>query len=107
MTRWFTEEEVRRLIDDAVAPLKAKIAELEAAMARLKKNSTTSSKPPSSDIVKPPRPPANGGKRGKRRGGGQFGHLCSARPFRLRVHLPFDPQVEGVRRQLLLLASDN
>ena len=54
MARWFTEEEVRRLIDDAVVPLKARIAELEAEMAKLKKNSTTSSKPPSSDIVKPP-----------------------------------------------------
>jgi hypothetical protein len=46
MARWFTEEEVRRLIDDAVAALKARIAELEAEIAKLKKNSTTSSKPP-------------------------------------------------------------
>ena len=80
MARWFTEEEVRRLIDDAVAPLKARIAELEAEMAKLKKNSTTSSKPPSSDIIKPPRPSASGGKRGKRRAGGQFGHTRHTRP---------------------------
>jgi hypothetical protein len=56
MTRWFTEKEVRRMIAEAVAeavaPLKARIAELEAEVARLKKNSSTSSKPPSSDIVK-------------------------------------------------------
>jgi transposase len=85
MTRWFTEEEVRQLIDEAVAPLKARIAELEAESAKLKKNSTTSSKPPSSDIVKPPRPPAGGGKRGKRRAGGQVGHPRHTRP-------PFPPE---------------
>jgi transposase len=82
MTRWFTEEEVRRLIDEAVAPLKARIAELEAEVARLKKNSSTSSKPPSSDIVKPPRPKMPGGKRRKRRAGGQPGHPRHTRtPF--------------------------
>jgi transposase len=89
MTRWFTEKEVRRMIAEAVAeavaPLKARIAELEAEVARLKKNSSTSSKPPSSDIVKPPRPPARGGKRGKRRAGGQPRHPRHVRP-------PFPPE---------------
>lgn len=87
MARWFAEEDVRRLIEEAVAPLKARIAELEAEnerlkaeIARLKKNSTTSSKPPSSDIVKPPRPPKSSGKRGKRRPGGQPGHARHTRP---------------------------
>lgn len=89
MTRWFTEKEVRRMIAEAVAeavaPLKARIVELEAEVARLKKNSSTSSKPPSSDIVKPPRPPARGGKRGKRRAGGQPRHPRHTRP-------PFPPE---------------
>jgi uncharacterized small protein (DUF1192 family) len=85
MARWFTEEEVRRMVEaavaEAVAPLKARIAELEAEIARLEKNSTTSSKPPSSDIVKPPRQTTAGGKRGKRRGGGPPGHRRHARPL--------------------------
>jgi transposase len=89
MARLFTEEEVQRMIEEAVAkaiaPLKARIAELEAEIARLKKNSTTSSKPPSSDIVKPPRPAPAGGKRGKRRGGGQPHHPRHTRP-------PFPPE---------------
>ena len=96
MARWFTEDEVRRIVAEAVAeaiaPLKARIAELEAEntrlkaeIAKLKKNSTTSSKPPSSDIVKPPRPPRSGGKRGKRRAGGQPGHARHTRP-------PFSPE---------------
>ena len=57
MVRLFTEDGVRQIVAEAVGgPLKARIAELEAENARLKKNSTNSSKPPSSDIVKPPRP---------------------------------------------------
>lgn len=83
MVKLFTEDEVRQLIDAAIAPLLARITELEAEIARLRKNSSTSSKPPSSDIVKPPPSPQTpGGKRRKRRRGGQPGHQRNTRaPF--------------------------
>lgn len=56
-----------------IQELRARISELEAENARLKKNSSNSSKPPSSDIVKPAKPaPAGGGN--KRGIGGQPGH---------------------------------
>jgi len=73
--RLYTEEEVRKLIDEATGPLLAQIAQLKAEVARLKKDSSTSSKPPSSDIVKPPRK-QNNSRRGrrKRKPGGQPGH---------------------------------
>jgi len=56
----------------ATAPLRERIAALEAELAKAKKNSSNSSKPPSSDMVKPPKPPAKRGKKRKR--GGQPGH---------------------------------
>jgi transposase len=87
MPRLFTEDEVRKLIATAVAeamaPLQRRIAELEAEVARLRKNSGNSSKPPSSDIVKPPQPNASQriGK-GRRSIGGQPGHAKHERkPF--------------------------
>jgi len=79
MTQWFTQEQVEKLIEASVAPLRARITELVAQVerlaaenAQLKKNSSTSSKPPSSDIVKPKKPALKGGKKRKR--GGQPGH---------------------------------
>ena len=56
----------------ATAPLRERIAVLEAELAKAKKNSSNSSKPPSSDIVKPPKAPRKDGKKRKR--GGQPGH---------------------------------
>ena len=72
MARRYGDKEVKRFIAEAIAPLLARIAELESEVARLKKNSSNSSKPSSSDIVKPPKPPAAHG--GKRKIGGQHGH---------------------------------
>lgn len=60
-------------LEGEVTTLRKRNAELEAEVARLRKNSSNSSKPPSSDIVKPPKPPAPSGRR-KRRIGGQPGH---------------------------------
>lgn len=51
--------------------LTARLARLEAELAKAKKNSSNSSKPPSSDIVKPPKPAR---KDGKRKQGAQPGH---------------------------------
>ena len=59
-----------------ISRLEKRIADLEAEIAKLRKNSSSSSKPPSSDIVKPPKPKPKGkGKKRKRRKiGGQPGH---------------------------------
>ena len=48
--------------------LEARVAELEAKLARATRNSSNSSKPPSSDIVKPPKPspPRGHSKRARR-----------------------------------------
>ncbi len=76
MGRVFTRKEVDAMIDAAVArataPLRERIAALEAELAKAKKNSSNSSKPPSSDLVKPPKPPRADGQ--KRQRGGQPGH---------------------------------
>jgi transposase len=86
MSTWFNQDQVAALIEEAVGPLRGKIAQLESRIAglqaevdrlqsenaRLRKDSSTSSKPPSSDIVKPKKPSGKGGK--KRKKGGQPGH---------------------------------
>lgn len=72
--RLYTDKQLQARIDAAVAaaiaPLLARIAELEQQLAAVKKNSSNSSKPPSSDIVKPPKPPGGGScpKPGAQRG---------------------------------------
>ena len=84
MARTFTEDEVRGMVEAAVEPLRVRIAELEAEIARLKKTSATSSKPPSSDIVKPPAAQRKGKKR---RRGGQPGHARHERTLLLEDEL--------------------
>lgn len=54
--------------------LEARVAALEALLAKLQKHSGNSSKPPSSDIVKPPKKQSKPGRRQKRNIGGQPGH---------------------------------
>jgi len=64
----------RRELLAVIERLEKRIAELEAEVARLRKDSSTSSKPPSSDIVKKPSPAPKSGQAGKRNIGGQPGH---------------------------------
>lgn len=76
--------------------LKARIAELELALAKAKKDSSTSSKPPSSDIIRAkPKKAAGGGKKPRR--GGQPGHQRQLRePLPPeRVHETIDYEIKG------------
>jgi len=60
-------------LEERVQHLEQRNVELEAELAKSRKNSSTSSKPPSSDIVKPPKPAVTR-RTGKRKAGGQPGH---------------------------------
>ena len=85
--------EQRKLLEEQVAALQARVmelekenteikklhAELEIQLAKARKDSSTSSKPPSSDIVKPPKEPPREGK-GERKKGAQPGHPKHDRP---------------------------
>lgn len=77
--RTATKRELLAIVDR----LEERIAELEAELAKARKNSSTSSKPPSSDVVKPPKPKSKVKKNGKI--GGQPGHPRHERP-------PFSPE---------------
>jgi transposase len=69
--------------------LEARVAELEAQLAKAQKHSGNSSKPPSSDIVKPPK---SGPKGKKRCRGGQPGHPRHERPAFTTEQLTAPPQ---------------
>lgn len=59
------DKDVRiKQLEDEVAAQRKRIAELEAKIASLTKNSSNSSKPPSSDITKPPKTGGGGRKKG-------------------------------------------
>lgn len=60
-------------LEELVASLMERVAELELALAKANKDSSTSSKPPSSDIAKP-NPKKKPGRPRKPRQGGQPGH---------------------------------
>src|SRR5208283_3391095 len=62
-----------RRLEARLAVLEATVARLQEQLAAARKNSATSSKPPSSDIVKPPKPPPPDGQ-AQRKTGGQPGH---------------------------------
>src|SRR5438045_5541356 len=62
-----------RRLEARLAALEATVARLQEQLAAARKNSATSSKPPSSDIVKPPKPPPPAGQ-DRRHAGGQPGH---------------------------------
>jgi transposase len=62
-----------RRLEARIAALEATVARLQEQLAAARKNSATSSKPPSSDIVKPPKPPLPDGQ-AQRKIGGQPGH---------------------------------
>jgi len=79
MSKRGRHEATRRELLAIIDRLEKRIAELEAEVARLRKDSSTSSKPPSSDIVKPPKPAPPQGTR-KRPKGGQPGHPRHERP---------------------------
>ena len=62
-------------LKEQVDGLEQHVCDLEAQIAKLRKDSSTSSKPPSSDIVKPPKSiPKGKHKEQRRKIGGQVGH---------------------------------
>ena len=68
-------------LEQELRELKERISQLEAELARAKKNSKNSSKPPSSDITKPDgKKKTADGKSPKRKRGGQPGHPRHQRP---------------------------
>ena len=104
-------EDLRNLVAKQarqIAALTQRVAELELALAKAKKDSSTSSKPPSSDITKP-KTSKKPGRRKKPKRGGQPGHQQHLRenlpPDRVDETFDYDIQDEDVQR-LGLKATD-
>lgn len=107
-----TIQELRELVASQAAlieKLTKRVAELELALAKAKKDSSTSSKPPSSDLTKPPpkRAPGRPKKRGK---GGQSGHQQHLRqplpPERVDETIEYEIDDADVKRLGLILTGD-
>lgn len=85
-----------------VAKLTKRVAELELALAKAKKDSSTSSKPPSSDITKPQAKHKKPGRRKKPRRGGQPGHVQHLRqplpPERVDETIDYEIDEQEVKR---------
>jgi transposase len=97
-------EDLRKLVarqSEQIAKLTARVAELELALAKAKKDSSTSSKPPSSDITKP-KTSRKPGRRGKPKRGGQAGHQQHLRenlpPERVDATFDYEITDEDIQR---------
>ena len=93
-----------------IEQLTARIAALELALAKAKKDSSTSSKPPSSDIVTPKPKQKKPGRRKKRKRGGQPGHQQQLReplpPERVDETIDYEIDDGEVRRLGLTPTGD-
>ena len=103
--------ELRQLVADLQRHIRRqdeRIANLELALAKAKKDSSTSSKSPSSDIVKPPKKKTDRRKKAKR--GGQPGHKRKLReplpPERVDEQITYEMNVNDVC-QLGLTPTDD
>jgi len=106
-------EELRALVAQQAKQLEqqaTRIAELELALAKAKKDSSTSSKPPSSDIVKPKPIRKKPGHRKKPRRGGQPGHQRQLRqplpPERVDETIDYEIDDDEVQRLRLTPTGD-
>jgi hypothetical protein len=105
-------DELRAIVAKQAAQIErltARVAELELALAKAKKDSSTSSKPPSSDITSP-KPKKKPGWRKKPRRGGQPGHQRQLRqplpPERVDETIDYEIDDQEVKRLGLTRTGD-
>jgi len=103
-------QELNANLTAQIEQLTARIAALELALAKAKKDSSTSSKPPSSDIVTPKPKQKKPGRRKKRKRGGQPGHQQQLReplpPERVDETIDYEIDDGEVRRLGLTPTGD-